>query len=310
MHASSTKVNVCLFYVIVSKLFDKIIWDQWRDSTYYPLYPVFIIISNFELRANGSSASFGPLTRSAAWTLVRCWVVLVGPFFRPYIYNIFVSFSLECAKGMHLYDGRCYRRCPVGTYASEILTERSSRRRNFTYLESGGSSAVIKRQDILKPTASEALDMEPTANYSKSPLICLPCHYTCATCTGPHNSQCSSCLDDAQLFNMTDVEPKFYCYPNTVLPQIDKANWHSKVNLILTISLILVCCVCFCILIGCSLKRMGYCCGNNYDSNIRIAYNKLAVDDKQQSAIEIEEEITKALNKYSSESESEDDINL
>lgn len=281
-------------------------------TRFYLLSPIPCFHNHLDLRAS-CEWIFCIIWSAGKKSCMDAGTVLGGvgwSFFRPYIYNIFVSFSLECAKGLHLYDGRCYRRCPVGTYASEILTERSSRRRNFTYLESGGSSAVIKRQGVLKPTASEALDMEPTANYSKSPLICLPCHYTCATCTGPHNSQCSSCLDDAQLFNMTDVEPKFYCYPNTVLPQIDKANWHSKVNLILTISLILVCCVCFCILIICSLKRMGYCCGNNYDSNIRIAYNKLAVDDKQQSAIEIEEEITKALNKYSSESESEDDINL
>nr|XP_026493492.1 furin-like protease 1 isoform X2 [Vanessa tameamea] len=219
---------------------------------------------------------------------------------------------LECAKGLHLYDGRCYQRCPAETYASEILMERSSRRRNLTYLESGDSSVVMKRQgDVLKPTTIEALDMEPSNNFSKAPLICLPCHYTCATCTGPHNSQCSSCLDDAQLYNMSDVESKLYCYPKTVLPQINDANWHYKVNLILTIALILVTCISLYILIVCSLKRAGVsCCGNNYDSNIKIAYNKLAVDDKQQSAIEIEEEIHKALNKYSSESESDDDMNL
>ncbi|XP_046966709.1 furin-like protease 1 isoform X2 [Vanessa cardui] len=219
---------------------------------------------------------------------------------------------LECAKGLHLYDGRCYQRCPAETYASEILMERSSRRRNLTYLESGDSSVVMKRQgDALKPTTIEALDMEPSNNFSKAPLICLPCHYTCATCTGPHNSQCSSCLDDAQLYNMSDVESKLYCYPKTVLPQINDANWHYKVNLMLTIALILVTCISLYVLIVCSLKRMGVsCCGNNYDSNIKIAYNKLAVDDKQQSAIEIEEEIHKALNKYSSESESEDDMNL
>ncbi|XP_026493485.2 furin-like protease 1 isoform X1 [Vanessa tameamea] len=219
---------------------------------------------------------------------------------------------LECAKGLHLYDGRCYQRCPAETYASEILMERSSRRRNLTYLESGDSSVVMKRQgDVFKPTTIEALDMEPSNNFSKAPLICLPCHYTCATCTGPHNSQCSSCLDDAQLYNMSDVESKLYCYPKTVLPQINDANWHYKVNLILTIALILVTCISLYILIVCSLKRAGVsCCGNNYDSNIKIAYNKLAVDDKQQSAIEIEEEIHKALNKYSSESESDDDMNL
>ncbi|OWR47458.1 furin convetase precursor [Danaus plexippus plexippus] len=217
----------------------------------------------------------------------------------------------ECAKGLHLYDGRCYQRCPAGTYASEILMERSSRRRNLTYLETGDSSVVMKRQgDVFRPTALEAFDMEPVVNVSKAPLICLPCHYTCATCTGPNNNQCSSCLEDAKLFNLTDVEPKFYCYPKTVLPHITNAEWHYKMNVLLTIALVTVSLISIYIVLAFVLKRMGICFGNNYDSNIKIAYNKLAVDDKLQSAIEIEEEIHKALNKYSSESESDDDMNL
>ncbi|XP_034833264.1 furin-like protease 1 isoform X2 [Maniola hyperantus] len=217
---------------------------------------------------------------------------------------------LECAKGMHLYDGRCYQLCPGGTYA----IERSSRRRNLTFLETGDSSLVMKRQgDVAKPTAMEAFDMEPLANHSKTPLFCLPCHYTCATCTGPQNSQCSSCLDDAQLYNSTDFEPKYYCYPKAVLPQIDMAKYHYKMNVNLVVALVIL--VSFISLYGlvCVLKRLGFCFSrNNYDSNIKTAYeyNKLAVDEKQQSAIEIEEEIHKALNKYSSESESDDDMNL
>ncbi|CAH2267230.1 jg14701 [Pararge aegeria aegeria] len=217
---------------------------------------------------------------------------------------------LECAKGMHLYDGRCYQLCPGGTYA----IERSSRRRNLTLLETGGPSVVMKRQgNSAKQRSTEARDMEPLANLSKLPSYCLPCHYTCATCTGPQNSQCSSCLDDAQLFNLTDFEPKFYCYPNAVLPQIDMANWHYKMNVNLVIALIIIVSLISLYVIFCTLRRLGFCCsGNNYDSNIKSAYeyNKLAVDEKHQSAIEIEEEIHKALNKYSSESESEDDMNL
>ncbi|XP_052742573.1 furin-like protease 1 isoform X2 [Bicyclus anynana] len=213
---------------------------------------------------------------------------------------------LECAKGMHLYDGRCYQLCPGGTYA----IERSSRRRNLTFLETGDSSVVMKRQgDVAKPTATEAFDM--MINASK-PLYCLPCHYTCATCSGPQNSQCSSCLDDAQLFNLTDFEPKFYCYPNAVLPQIDMANWHYKMNVKLVVALVILVSFIALYLVYCALKRLGICCSGNYNANLKTAYeyNKLAVDEKHQSAIEIEEEIHKALNKYSSESESDDDTNL
>ncbi|XP_045501156.1 furin-like protease 1 isoform X2 [Colias croceus] len=206
---------------------------------------------------------------------------------------------LECAKELHLYDGRCYTRCPDGTYASEILMERSSRRRNLTALE---PPALVKRQgDVTKPSALEALDMEP-AN-SSAPRICLPCHYTCATCVGPHNSQCSSCLDDAQLYNKTDVEPKFYCYPNTVLPQISDADWHYKVNIILSIVLVVFGTVTLYVIVTCLQKTF---CSNHYNDNIKVAYRELAVDDKLQTALEIEDEIHKAINN-GSDSESEDD---
>ncbi|CAH1637274.1 unnamed protein product [Spodoptera littoralis] len=213
---------------------------------------------------------------------------------------------LECAKGLHLYSGRCYKRCPDGTYASEITMERSSRRRNLTYFSEG---TVMKRQDGGAPqhTALEALDMEPASNESatKPPLTCLPCHYTCATCVGPHNNQCLSCLDDAQLFNLTDTEPKFYCYPNTVLSKIKDADWHYRLNVALVVVLFVVSSACLYFLLSCVTKR--YCCGGYYKPN--IVYNKLAVDDKLQSAAEVEEEIHKALKDYS-ESESEDDLNL
>ncbi|CAH0718280.1 unnamed protein product, partial [Brenthis ino] len=215
---------------------------------------------------------------------------------------------LECAKGLHLYDGRCYQRCPGGSYAGEIIMQANSRRRNLTY--EVGDSSVVKRQGVVtRPSAIEAFDME--SNYSKTPLVCFPCHYTCATCVGPNSSQCTSCLNDAQLFNLTDVEPKSYCYPNTILPQINNANWHYKMNLILIIALLIISIISIYVFVVCVLKRMGvYCCGNNYDSNIKIAYNKLAVDDKYQSAVEIEDEIHKALNNTSESESEEDDLKL
>ncbi|XP_049872049.1 furin-like protease 1 isoform X2 [Pectinophora gossypiella] len=209
---------------------------------------------------------------------------------------------LECAKGLHLYDGRCYEHCPDSTYASEALTERSSRRRNLTYYAQGSSGAA-KRQD--SPSALEAADMEPLAQ-SKSPLICLPCHYTCATCSGPHNRQCLSCLDDAELFNQTDVESKLYCYPKTVMPQINNANWHYRVNIGLSILLFAVSFIVLYMFIAWVLR---WCSGAHYDSNINVAYQTLASDDRKQSALEVQDEINKAL-KDSSESESEDDLNL
>lgn len=201
-----------------------------------------------------------------------------------------------------MYNGRCYEQCPDGTYANEIYVERSSRRRNLTYFSEG---VVIKRQESVTPTALEAIDME--SNDTKIPLTCLPCHYTCATCSGPHNNQCISCLDDAQLYNLTDDEPKFYCYPNSVLEQISSANWHYRLNVALSVVLFVVSFLSLYIFISWFLKR--YCCGGYYGTNVNIAYDKLAVDEKQQSALEVEAEIRKALKNFS-DSETEDDLDL
>lgn len=161
--------------------------------------------------------------------------------------------------------------------------------------------------DAPKQSALEALDMEAAANENdtKPSLTCLPCHYTCATCVGPHDNQCLSCLDDAQLFNLTDSEPKYYCYQKSVVSQINDANWHYRLNVALVVVLFVVSSACLYFMLSCAAKR--YCCGGYYKPN--VVYNKLAADDKLQSAMEVEEEIHKALKDFS-ESESDDDLNL
>lgn len=186
-----------------------------------------------------------------------------------------------------------------------MLTERSSRRRNFTILEGTTAAPLVMKRQGDRPTATEALDMDPGGTAQvKAPLICLPCHYTCATCSGPHNSQCVSCLDDAELYNDTGITTKVYCYPKTILPHINNANWHYKVNIGLSIVLFIISCVALYILVACLLRRCGF---SYYKSN--VAYNKLASDEKKVSAFEIEDEINQAL-KDSSDSESDDDLNL
>ncbi|KOB67914.1 Furin-like convetase [Operophtera brumata] len=207
--------------------------------------------------------------------------------------------SLKCAKGLHLYNGRCYRHCPDGTYASEITAERSSRRRNLTYF-SESANAVSKREDGDDNKLTEALDMEHAAAATLTPVTCLPCHNICATCAGPNNNQCLTCLDHAQL-----VLPKFNCSPNSVPSQISDANWHYGFNVALPVILFVVSFISLYCFMSCIFKRY---CGGHYNSKLG-AYNKLAVDDQQQSALEVEEEIFKALKDYS-ESESDDDLNL
>ncbi|KAL0870656.1 hypothetical protein ABMA27_005604 [Loxostege sticticalis] len=213
---------------------------------------------------------------------------------------------LECAKGLHLYDGRCYEHCPSDTYASEVLTERRTRRRNLTFVTDGGDKAKRQGPDNAQPTALEALDMAPTL-----PHICLPCHYTCASCTGPSDSQCLTCPGDAQLVNLTDTEQKFYCYPNTLVPQIENATWHYRLNVALSIILFVISFITLYFLLACLLKQYRFlCCGGNYNSNLDIAYNKLSVSEQDTTALEIEDEIKKALDDSSCSDSEDDDLNL
>lgn len=204
---------------------------------------------------------------------------------------------LECAKGMHLYAGRCFTQCPGGTYPSEVLTELTSSRRNLTYLPEGPKS-LIKRHPVGKAQASEAADME-LAN--QSPKICLPCHYSCTTCFGPENYHCLSCPGDAQIVNSTDVVLKLYCYPVVVLPAIDDANWHYRLNIGLSIVIFIVSCISLYCLVASIFKRYGVCYCSNYNSNVSMEYKQLAADDK------IGLELEKALQ---DSSDSDDDLNL
>lgn len=199
-------------------------------------------------------------------------------------------------KGLHLYSGQCYSHCPDSTYGSEVTAERSSRRRIL-------ESTLAKRQDG-KPSALEAQDMQVALD--AAPRTCLPCHYTCSKCSGSDDSQCLTCPEDAQLINLTVTESKLYCYPNSVVAHLSDDTWHYSIYVGLSVFLFAVSFVSLYFFVSCIFKR--YCCGGHYKSNLG-AYNKLAVDDNQQSAVEVEEEICKAL-KDDSESESDDDLNL
>lgn len=64
-------------------------------------------------------------------------------------------------------------------------------------------------------------------------------------------------------------------------------------------------------LLACLLKQYRFlCCGGNYNSNLDIAYNKLSVSEQDTTALEIEDEIKKALDDSSCSDSEDDDLNL
>lgn len=199
--------------------------------------------------------------------------------------------------------------CPSGTFASETLARRASRRRNQTYYAEGVNSvgSVMKRQQMRdnKIQNIEAADMEPLVNLeAQTPLICLPCHYTCATCAGPDSHHCTSCPEDATLADDAADPAKHYCYTDTILSQLSSASWHYNLNTAFIIIVFTFSVVILYFLIAYLLKT---CCSETATMN--VAYNKLALDEKQRNALDIQEELEKAV-QDTSDSESEDDLNL
>ncbi|GBP27091.1 Furin [Eumeta japonica] len=154
-------------------------------------------------------------------------------------------------------------------------------RRNLTYTE---------RQ------ASEADDMEPR--------VCSPCHYSCATCDGPESHQCLSCPKDAVPVNSADDATKLYCYPSPIASQIKKSDWLYRMNVVIT-SFILILIIIFAFI--CCIRKFSSV--TNKSDKPNVAYNKLAMDDNQQRAIEVEQEIHDAILGLSdSDNESESNV--
>lgn len=67
---------------------------------------------------------------------------------------------------------------------------------------------------------------------------CIACHYTCKTCVGSNDYQCSSCFPDAILYIQNDNE--FYCYPKILLSDILSGVWYFRTFLVLIIVIILL----------------------------------------------------------------------
>lgn len=67
---------------------------------------------------------------------------------------------------------------------------------------------------------------------------CIACHYTCKTCIGSNDYQCSSCFPDAILYTQTNNE--YYCYPKILLSDILSGVWYFRTFLVLIALIVLL----------------------------------------------------------------------
>lgn len=67
---------------------------------------------------------------------------------------------------------------------------------------------------------------------------CIPCHYTCKTCTGSNDYQCSSCFPDALLYTQNPNE--LYCYPKILVSDVLSGVWYFRTFLVLVFTLLLL----------------------------------------------------------------------
>lgn len=120
------------------------------------------------------------------------------------IYNC-QFFLSECLPGFIKHKGRCLLECPQQYYPSFL-------------------------DDYQYSTLEES-------NKKLIRSICLPCHYTCEHCSGSNDYQCTSCFPDAVLTSINNYEN--YCYPHSIITNIELSKWYTRVYVLLWIILFL-----------------------------------------------------------------------
>jgi furin len=81
----------------------------------------------------------------------------------------------------------------------------------------------------------------PVKTYEDKYGVCSDCHYTCYTCNGPNDYQCTKCWGDADL---THALGQTYCYSKNIKHLLDDKTWHiiATVLLIINIFVLLIFC--------------------------------------------------------------------
>lgn len=111
----------------------------------------------------------------------------------------------ECSSDLVLHNDECIEKCPEKFYNSYS-----------DYQTKQGTA-----EEILK--------------YFNQ---CIACHYTCKTCIGSSDYQCSSCLPDAVLYKENTNE--FYCYPKVLVFKVLSDAWYFRTFIVLIVAIVLI----------------------------------------------------------------------
>jgi len=117
-------------------------------------------------------------------------------------------FLVDCPDGLLLYQETCLTACPL----SFIGTFRESINRKGVVVKSG-------------------------------PGVCLPCHYSCRSCTGDMAENCSSCFNDSTLVTKSILGGTVAttCYPTHLLHTIESNSiWYRALVVIIIINIIIL----------------------------------------------------------------------
>lgn len=120
----------------------------------------------------------------------------------PSPFPLHSCFVAECTSDMVYHQGECLKQCPEGLYNSY--------------------------NDFLSAT-SYAEELSGHRNQ------CIACHYTCRTCVGANDYQCSGCFPDASLYEPRNGET--YCYPEMVMSEVVSGKWYFRTFLVTAIAL-------------------------------------------------------------------------
>ncbi|XP_050314686.1 furin-like protease 1, isoforms 1/1-X/2 isoform X1 [Anthonomus grandis grandis] len=125
------------------------------------------------------------------------------------------NFCLECSSDYLLHNGTCVKECPAGFYDNrEIANSKDT-------------------------------------NYRRSGK-CLQCHYTCKSCLGPLDYQCTMCFSDAVIYIVSKSQT--YCYTSHIISEVLSEKWYYRVIFVLPIGFF----VCLVLFIFYRKKYLGY----------------------------------------------------
>uniref|UniRef100_A0A1B6C415 furin n=1 Tax=Clastoptera arizonana TaxID=38151 RepID=A0A1B6C415_9HEMI len=74
--------------------------------------------------------------------------------------------------------------------------------------------------------------------FPQPPGMCFHCHYSCKTCSGPNDYECSSCHGDADFVKQSGVES--YCVVKLLIHKMDETKWYYRACVGLAVNLLFV----------------------------------------------------------------------